>query len=190
MSTKNILSIPTEPECFEIMERYEMLPNIIRHSIQVKNVAIAIANNLIDKSLINIELVSAGALLHDIGKTISLKTGDHFHDKIGANLIIELGYPETAEICACHVFLDSFNPHGNIEEREIVHYADKRVKHDEIVSLEERFEDLLARYGTTEKKRETILENQKFLYLLDEKISRHLNKTIDEILSIECKTKF
>ena len=182
MSTKNILSIPNESECFKIMGKYEMLPNIIEHSIQVKNVSIAIANNLISKNSVNMELICAGALLHDIAKTITLQTGERFHDKMGANLIMELGYPQVAEICASHVFLDSFNPHGDIEEREIVHYSDKRVKHDKIVSLEERFEDLLIRYGTTEKSRASILENQKFLYLLDEKINRHSIKNIDEIL--------
>jgi putative nucleotidyltransferase with HDIG domain len=183
-STSSILSIPSESECLEIMEKYKMLPNIIEHSIQVKNVSIAIANNLIDKSSINMELICAGALLHDIAKTITLKSGERFHDKIGANIIMELGYPQVAEICANHVYLDSFNPNGNIEEREIVHYSDKRVKHSKIVSLEERFEDLLVRYGSTEKSRATILENQKFLYLLDEKINRHSIKKIDEILLI------
>ena len=185
MFAKNILSIPTETECFKIMEQYSMLPNIIEHSIQVKNSAMAIANNLIDKNSINIELVCAGALLHDIAKTITLKTGERFHDRIGADLIIKLGYPEVAEICASHVLLNSFNPHGNVEEREIVHYSDKRVKHSKIVSLEERFEDLLVRYGTTEEKIATILENKRFLYLLDEKINKHSIKNIDEILKTE-----
>jgi len=190
MSTKNILSIPDESECFKIMEKYKMFPNIKEHSIQVKNVSIAIANNLVNENSINKELVCAGALLHDIAKTQALKTQERFHDKIGANLIKELGYPEVAEICANHVFLDSFNPNGEVDEREIVHYADKRVKHDKIVSLEERFEDLLLRYGFTEERRNTILENKKFLYLLDEKINRHSVKTIDEILLIECQKNF
>jgi hypothetical protein len=38
-------------------------------------------------------------------------------------------------------------PDGLIREAPVVHYADKRVKHTEIVSLRERFRDLKERYG-------------------------------------------
>ncbi len=37
-----------------------------------------------------------------------------------------------------------------------MNYADKRVKHTSIVTLSERFEDLLIRYGTTPERREMI----------------------------------
>ncbi len=37
-----------------------------------------------------------------------------------------------------------------------MNYADKRVKHTSIVTLSERFEDLLIRYGTTPERLEMI----------------------------------
>ena len=49
--------------------------------------------------------------------------------------------PEGAGICALPFF---------------VIYADKRVRHDACVPLEERYEDLLTRYGRTEAAREGI----------------------------------
>ena len=52
----------------------------------------------------------------------------------------------------------------------IVNYADKRVMHEEVVSLSRRFLDLMDRYGSDEKRRERIsdlfaksLENEKII---------------------------
>jgi hypothetical protein len=36
-----------------------------------------------------------------------------------------------------------------VREAEVVHYADKRVLHDRVVSVAERFADLKVRYGRT-----------------------------------------
>ncbi len=41
----------------------------------------------------------------------------------------------------------------------VVAYADKRVRHADIVSVQERFDDLMVRYGTDEEKREMLAEN-------------------------------
>jgi len=41
-------------------------------------------------------------------------------------------------------------------EALLVNYADKRVRHASIVTLSERFEDLLRRYGSTAERREMI----------------------------------
>ena len=38
-------------------------------------------------------------------------------------------------------------------------YADKRARHDQFVTLEERFEDLLVRYGDTEEHRQGIRQS-------------------------------
>ncbi|HPJ44079.1 MAG TPA: HD domain-containing protein, partial [Spirochaetota bacterium] len=57
---------PTEEECFSIIRQYDMLPNIIDHSVQVMNVALAIYDNLREKGPVSRELLVAAALLHDI----------------------------------------------------------------------------------------------------------------------------
>ena len=45
---------------------------------------------------------------------------------------------EIADIVGEHVTLKSYDPVGFITEQEIVYYADKRVNHAAVVSLEER----------------------------------------------------
>jgi uncharacterized protein len=141
--------IPSVEECNDLMRRYDMQQNIVEHSVQVMRVSLAITDNLKNKAKINRDLVIAASLLHDITKTRAIKTKEK-HDESGGELLRELGFISIAEIVEHHVILKSFNPHGRLEEREIVYYADKRVAHDKIVTIEERVRDLIHRYGVTE----------------------------------------
>lgn len=176
------IKIPGEKKCYELMEQFEMLPNIKAHSILVKNVSMAIASNLKKSAEINSDAVLAGALLHDITKTRAVKYNEYAHDKTGGTLVRDLGYDLIAEIIESHVVLDNFDEAGNIEEREIVHYADKRVMHDKIVTIEERFDDLNIRYGIPRNVSHIIEKNKKFALLLEKKISRFMKIPIDEVL--------
>ena len=139
--------IPTVKECFEFMEKYGMLENIRAHSVVVEKVANLIAQGLIDAGVdLMIEKVTAGALLHDIGKSICLKTGGD-HAVKGEEICVQHGLEEIAGIVREHITLQSFQPGAAICEKEIIYYADKRVNHDSVVSLEDRLAYLLQRYG-------------------------------------------
>jgi uncharacterized protein len=179
--------IPSLQECDELMAEYCMLPNIIAHSRQVMRVSLAITDNLKDGVSINRNLVIAAALLHDITKTRSLKTQEH-HDQSGGELLRELGFPRVGEIVRQHVILLDFNPREKLAEREIVNYADKRVMHDRIVSLAQRVEDLIQRYGTTEEIKNRIRRNERTVYAIEKKIadsmSVDLNSAIQRIRTI------
>ncbi len=101
--------------------------------------------------------VIAGALLHDIAKTPCLKSGCN-HAREGQRICVELGHPEIGIIVAEHVILEDFASkryrQGIFNAREIVFYADKRVRHDRVVSLAERLEYILERYGNGDPVRE------------------------------------
>ena len=55
-----------------------------------------------------------------------------------------------------HVILKDHNPdrnrNGIFTAREIVYYADKRVRHDEIVNLNERLDYIIEHYGNSNAK--------------------------------------
>jgi putative nucleotidyltransferase with HDIG domain len=143
--------IPTVEQCFEYMEKYEMLENIRAHSIVVEKVANLIARALRDVGVdVVIKKITAGALLHDIGKTLSLKTGGD-HAAKGEEICYENQLDEIADIVGEHVRFKSYKPDKAICEKEIVYYADKRVNHDAVVSLEERLDYLLKRYGNNDE---------------------------------------
>ena len=139
--------VPSIEECHAIMDKYEMLDNIKAHSMVVEKVATIIGKGLKEAGeSISLDVIRAGALMHDIAKTTCLKTGED-HAAMGRRLCIENQFDEIAEIVGQHVLLKAYNPEDGISESKIVYYADKRVNHDTVVSLEERLKDLLVRYG-------------------------------------------
>jgi putative nucleotidyltransferase with HDIG domain len=133
-----------------LLRQHEVPEHIISHSVQVERVADYLARCLNDIGAgLDLRLVKAGALLHDIAKVDGLRTGRN-HAQTGGALVGRLGYPRVAEVVEHHVFLPESAGRGEVHEDGVVNYADKRVLHDRIVSLEERFEDLLKRYGSGE----------------------------------------
>lgn len=157
------------------MDKYQMLENIKAHSIVVTKVAHVIAVGLRNAGLdISLKNVVAGALLHDIGKTPSLGTGRD-HSEIGRRICIENNLYETAIIVAEHVRLKNCNLNGDYSAREIVYYSDKRVKHDGIVSLEDRLEYILDRYG---KDREGLCRAIRLNFELCRKVEEKLFKKL------------
>ena len=136
------------------MVTFEMLDNIRAHSIQVARVSLALLDGLAAngqaQNLPEREVVVAGALLHDIAKTKCIQEGCR-HADIGQHICEGLGYPVIADIVQQHVILNSFQRSNYIQgifsAAELVYYADKRVRHDQVVSLEERLEYIIERYG-------------------------------------------
>jgi putative nucleotidyltransferase with HDIG domain len=173
--------IPSQEECDELMAKYCMLPNIIAHSRQVMRVSLVITDNLKNVVSINRHLVIAAALLHDITKTRSLETREP-HDQSGGELLRELGFTRVGEIVEQHVILLDFNPQEKLEEREIINYADKRVMHDRIVSLSERMEDLIQRYGTNEKIKNLIRQRESNTYAIEKKIADSMSVDLDSAI--------
>ena len=175
--------IPSQKECDELMAKYCMPQHIIAHSRQVMRVSLVITDNLKSGVSINRNLVMAAALLHDITKERSLKTREP-HDQSGGELLRELGFGRVGEIVRQHVFLLDFNPHEKLEEREIIHYADKRVMHDRIVSLAERVEDIIQRYGATEEIKNRIRQNESKAYAIEKKIASSMAVDLDKTIQI------
>ena len=130
------------------MRQHRMLPHILRHSELVASVALLIARNLNSYGQnLDLALVEAGALLHDIAKTECLETKEN-HAHSGGILVRALGYDSVADIVRQHICLDpGVVALDVVTEAALVNYADKRVKHEEVVGIEERFRDVKERYA-------------------------------------------
>ena len=130
-----------------------MLPNIKDHSIVVAGVAEIITAGLIKAGYqLSPDKVIAGALLHDIGKTACLENDDD-HAARGYDICLTHNLDSIADIVAEHVILRNYGLANGVSEKEIVYYADKRVNHDQVVSLEDRLAYILDRYGLNNQKR-------------------------------------
>jgi len=149
------MNVPSISECLALMDRYAMLDNIREHSCIVARVAEAIGTHLdlpCDTGCTppDMALVRAGALLHDIAKTKCLD-GSCEHAEEGMLICQALGYPEIGRIVREHVILKNFSPddcrRGIFNAGELVYYADKRVRHDEIVSLDQRLDYIIDHYS-------------------------------------------
>jgi uncharacterized protein len=142
-----IMKIPSETQCYRIMAEMAMLDNIVAHSIRVCQVATLLTDSLNSKGYeLNRSLVRAAALLHDITKTRSIDTGEN-HAHTGALYLKELEFPEVGDIVGQHVNLADFHSEREPIEAEVVNYADKRVLHDQVVSLEDRMDYIMVRYS-------------------------------------------
>src|SRR4030043_215214 len=139
--------IPTRDECLRLMSQSEMMSHIIDHSIEVTKVALYLAMELNKRGQsIDLGLVEAASLLHDLTKSECLKTKED-HAQTGFQVLKGMGYERVGEVVAEHIQISKAKDSSWISEKEVVNYADKRVQHDRIVSLRERFADLKDRYG-------------------------------------------
>lgn len=156
--------IPSLVDCIQMMEQYGMLANIRHHSLVVARLAEQLQAGLRalspDRPQADRRLVISGALLHDIAKTPCLNTNCD-HAKAGADICRKHGYPEIAAIVEQHVILGDYDPQryksGQFTAREIVYYADKRVRHNVVVNLDERLEYILDHYGKGNPDRQQLI---------------------------------
>lgn len=152
------------------MSRYGMLENIVSHSLEVAKVALFISVELNKKGrTVDLDLVEAASLLHDLTKTECLKTKDD-HAQTASRQLKRMGYERVGDVVAQHIWLVKEGDPSSVSEEEIVNYADKRVMHDRIVPLEERFSDLKARYGLNQKAMDYLERLQEEIFGIENKI--------------------
>jgi len=185
MDKPGLIPIPSRHQCLELMEAHGMLPHIREHSFKVTQVAVFLGEALTAAGLsLHLPLIEAGALLHDLGKTPCLRNGQK-HAEWGAAVLLEMGYPEVAQIVKEHVYLAqdpaSPQPPG---ETEVVNYADKRVLHNRVVTLRERFADLLERYGLTPEAQARLAALELKVQTLEDKIFAPLDLSPLDLLQL------
>jgi putative nucleotidyltransferase with HDIG domain len=147
-----------------------MLEHIIYHSFEVARVSLFLSLELNKKGQrIDLALVEAASLLHDLAKAECLKTKEN-HAKVGCQLLKGMGYERVGEVVGQHIRLEKEGSPSAVSEEEIVNYADKRVMHDRIVPLEERFNDLVERYGKQPSGRETLEHLKREILRIENKI--------------------
>jgi uncharacterized protein len=162
--------IPSREECLRLMGEYGMLENIVAHSLEVARVALFLSMELNKKGQkIDLSLVEAASLLHDLTKAECLQTKED-HARTGSQLLKGMGYERIGDVVAQHIWLSKEGDPSSVSEEEIVNYADKRVMHDRIVSLEERFSDLKERYSGNQVAWDHLERLKKEIYGIENKI--------------------
>ncbi|MDO4567044.1 MAG: HD domain-containing protein [Oscillospiraceae bacterium] len=128
----------SELECERLFEEFSLLENIRDHCERVAAVSELIALRCVEAGVaLDLALIKSAALLHDLMKL------EPKHADAAANLLASRGYEAAAEIVREHM-----NPEREsrlaLDEAAIVYLADKLIRNDDPVSVEERYAPALA----------------------------------------------
>jgi uncharacterized protein len=144
------MNIPTQEKIEELWDKYNLPQNVRSHSIAVANVAVFLAEKLKENGVaVDVELVNAGALLHDIDKIITLGKGNH--GQLAKKMLEEEGFPEVARIAERHLIEPIVTEKMSWEEK-IVSYADKIISQNKVVPFAERMEYINRTYPPDDPK--------------------------------------
>lgn len=183
--------VPDETDCLKLWDRYHMLPHIGRHSRVVADMAEALARRSVERGLAGPELVAlakAAGLLHDIAKSYSVQYGGS-HAQLGASWVIaSTGHRRLAQAVYHHVEwpwpLPEKLASGPLAPLFFVIYADKRAKHDTLVGVDERYDDLMIRYGKTEHTRAAIERGRKHATTIERVLAAQLEFPLHESTAV------
>ncbi len=145
--------IPTEEQAKKLWDKYRLPENKRVHVALVAQVAVSFASKIQN---VNIPLVRAAGLLHDIDKAAQKLPGEQ-HPDTAVRILKEEGMEEVAALVKTHplhAILDPMITPKTWEEK-CLYLADKMVKY-EILTVDERF-DLWRAEDLPENAR-TILE--------------------------------
>lgn len=172
---------PSRTACLEMLKRRGVPPHVIVHSMQVNRVARFLAEKLNEQGeRLDLGLIDAASLLHDMTKMDGLRTGEN-HAKAAGCILRQMGLPGVARVVEQHVVVEDVPGLAKVTEEEVVNYSDKRVMHDRIVTLEERFEDLKERYGRNSEGRAIIGSYLEKARQIERKIFRRLSLKPEEL---------
>ncbi|GFK96044.1 Ribonuclease Y [Fundidesulfovibrio magnetotacticus] len=172
---------PSDAGCFAFWDEYAMLPHIREHSLAVARVATTLALAARRAGLpVDVQLVRASALLHDIAKTYTIHHGGNHSQLGGAWMQERTGNPVLAMGIVHHVHWPwPVDVRGHFLPMAII-YGDKRVRHDCVVTLDERFEDLYARYGSTPYIRDRLAESKQQSLDIESALGQALGMNLHE----------
>lgn len=167
--------IPTPTECDTILDISGTSENIRAHCRKVAEIAAVIATALADSGIVvDLETVQAGAVLHDVARE------EPRHSTAGALILREFGFDRIANIVETHTELP-LNSTPSLEAK-IVFLADKFVRREEIVSIDERYSASSRNYATTPEIAATVQRRKEQALNTKREIEKLLGKTLDMII--------
>jgi hypothetical protein len=125
--------IPSEAQCRALLAASTLPRDRVAHCDKVAEVAMVLAVRLKARGHdLDLDLVLAGALLHDIAK------GVRNHSLVGAARLRDMGFRRVAVIAGAHMDI-RLDEHGHLDEAVLVYMADKMVRGSELVGTWGRF---------------------------------------------------
>jgi uncharacterized protein len=169
---------PSRERCLELLQDYGTPPHVIRHCIAVEETALRIAKALNDHGYeLDLCLLGSAALLHDIARV------HENHAVIGAEIVEDLGFAGIADLIRCHMTYSTDPSQNDITEKDILCLADRMVKENVYVGIEERMEYILAKFHDNPEARERITQRRDEIRHLSERIEATIGESIDALMT-------
>ena len=156
------IALPSLRAIEEWRREIKLPKGIVDHCNAVADFALRTADALLQEGhIVRREALKRAAQLHDLLRFMDFPEDDQRsedawkpwneeyasmrHEAACAALLNERGFPAIAQIVETHG-LNTPNPPKMTIEQQLLFYADKRVGKTTVMSLDDRFEDFLARY--------------------------------------------
>ncbi|MGI6712079.1 MAG: DVU_1551 family NTP transferase [Bacillota bacterium] len=170
--------VPTREDCYRILEEHRVAEQVLNHGKAVAQVAKKIVLLLNAQGLeLNIDMIEAGALLHDLAK------GRHDHAKEAKEILQNMGYRQLGEIVGTHMDI-TINDTDQPDEAEIIYLADKLVKGEQVVSIDQRFSFSLIKYAKNLEIFSQVKKRQEDAFTIKAKVEKILGLPLESIISL------
>lgn len=168
---------PKQEECMTLLKNYRTPEHVIRHCIKVTETAVSIAKALNNHGFsLDLDLIQGAGLIHDIARV------EEKHWEIGADIAANLGYQQEAEIIRVHMHYSTNPNKKELTETDILCLADRMVKEDQYVGLEERMQYVLDKFKGNQEAIVRISERIKDNRLFIRRIEEIIGTTIDSLM--------
>jgi HD superfamily phosphohydrolase YqeK len=129
--------VPNRAECLALLALMGTPEPVVRHTRAVAAVALRIGRALAEEVSLDLPLLEAAALLHDLAK------GRKRHETVAARALHRWGYAPVASVVGAHTDL----PRKASPEQRILYLADKMVNGERLEGLEGRLVRMEARFA-------------------------------------------
>ncbi len=168
----------TEEVCQSLYKKYKTPEHVIGHCRAVGDTGFTIAEAL-DRHGYNFDaqLIKMAGYAHDVMRL------HEDHGRAAYEVLKELGYVQEAEIVKNHMYY-TFNDFKDLNETDIMCLADRLVKEDKYVGLDERVAYLIDKPGKTPERTKFLLgkktETQEFIHKIEESIGQTIDSLFDK----------
>lgn len=170
--------VPTKQECEILLNTtFAIEKGLYNHSHMVTRLALLMGTALNEAGCcLDLDLISAAALLHDIAK------GESQHARTGGQILREMGYPRVADIVAAHVDI-AIHEGQEIDESQVVYLSDKMTQGDQYVAdFKPRFEAKLGQFSHAPEIQRNITGRLENALEIQRRVESKLKRSLDDIL--------
>ena len=171
------MNIPDHDKCLQILHEYGTPEHVIGHCTAVAMTALCIGRALNEKGYhLDLDLILAAGLLHDIARVHPR------HELVGADFLVELGYPEVADIVRVHMSYPAFHTGQEIDETDLVCLGDRVCKFDKYVGVDDRMEYIIDKHGRTPEVEKHIYSHKHVITDFIDELEEIIGEPINDVL--------